>query len=324
MGTCAGISKKKTPFKLTPSVKFSFKHKLVTEFSQYPYRSFQLDLNESLNKNSAYTSSNTNIYLVGGTSMQSVLSNDVIKLNLSTLSAEYLPSLPFTSKFGELHIYENYIYYIGGVRIHNETTYPTPFLRLNLTSNTWEILEEPSRPGKKLSISSQLYRPGSCIQNSSIFIISGEILIPNYIKSFNSKSYKLDLNTLEVTLLPYSSPICIGPKCIQLQKDFLIFGTDSKNSSFCQKLSNFSNPTQISLGFDVKHSTKLFKTSNKIIFFCKGLFNTLNPVKMNLRTMNSVTLVAPSSTIRNFTNLKAHPEAPFPQPLLSTYYSQDN
>lgn len=324
MGACAGIAKKKISFKLNPQVKFSFKHKEITLLSESPYRTYGIDLTETLNKYSAYTSASNTLFLVGGISKMNQLSNDVVRLNLSTLSAEYLATLPYTSKLGNLHIFENFIYYIGGVRIHNNTEYPTPFLRLEQNSSTWEILEESPRSGKKISISTQLYRPGSCYINSSIYIISGEIMIPNYNKSFNSKVYKLDLNTLEISLLNYFSPICVAPKSIFVNNEVLVFGKDLNNTSFMQKLfEQESDP--VVLNFDVKDSMKLFKSSKKVVIFRKNTYVSIDPKKMAVKYFDlNLNKTPASGHLQSFINLKTYSEAPKPQALHSLYYNEDN
>ena len=327
MGACAGIKKK--PSSISPSttlVKFSRKRKQI--LMQHPDSSiklYKLDFPEQLGKSSAYSCNNSILYIIGG-SINSELINDSIKINLKQLSAEYLPSLPYCSSNGEVHAYKDYLYYIGGVRVYNNSFYPTPFLRLDLEANKWEVLEENQRPGKKVSISSHLFRPGSCLVGSCIYIVSGEVVIPNYTKSHNESVYRMELDTLEISVMQVKMPICVAPKCFGLDSSILVLGSCNE-SEFIVKVDIVMNNVGLNLSLPfVMNTVKSFYVFSGSLYACfessLKAFNVRTSVWKNKNLTQ--TSACADYNLTAFSNLKSRSEVACKHPLISSYYDSCN
>lgn len=327
MGTCAGIKKKSSS--ISPSttlIKFSQKNKqILIQNPDSSITSYKLEFPEQLGKSSAYSCSNSILYIIGG-SINSELINDSIKIDLKQLSVEYLATLPYCSSEGEVHLYKDYLYYIGGVRVYNNSFYPTPFLRLDLEASKWELLEENQRPGKKVSISSHLYRPGSCLVGNCIYIISGEVVIPNYTKSYNESVYRMNLDTLEISVVLVKTPICVGPKCFGFDSSILVLGSCNE-SEFLVKVDVVLNGvcSNLLLPF-VMNTVKSFYVSSSCLYVC---------LKTGLKVLNVRSLVwknknlpqIPSCADYNlvaFSNLKSRSEVACKHSLISSYYDSCN
>jgi hypothetical protein len=324
MGSCAGIKRKPSP--IPQLLFFSRKNKKISiKTDKKTTKNINLTFSEPLSKSSALTIQDFFVFIVGGfCRLQESLSNEVIRLDLSTLTAEYLCSLPFSSKSGEVHVYKNYLYYIGGVRSHNSQSYPTPFMRLDLNKNLWEILNEKPREGKKLSISCHLFNPGSCKSNSSLFIMSGEVHVPNYQKSFNNEIYRIELESLEVTKIFIKSPSCLAPKCFFFNNSFIILGSNQERGDFSCCVDENGERDLKSLPFEFKSSLFFVVEQESMMITRKNMNALLDFKSFKWKMKNSIVdddLV--SESISAFLNLKSNALPALKCSLVSKYYEAE-
>jgi Kelch motif. len=98
---CINIKKRKQNIKLSQaSVGYlNTKHSYVTKLSEnLSIERTPINLSEPLAKESSYTYVHPDTFFIIGGYNENSLSNEVLKLSLSTNSIEYLPSLPINSK----------------------------------------------------------------------------------------------------------------------------------------------------------------------------------------------------------------------------------
>ena len=264
------------------------------------------------------------LYILGGSDSSNSLRNEVFKLTLSSRSIEYLPSLPINSKLGEVHCVRSTLYYIGGVRLYSGNCHPTPFLRLPPGNNTWEMLEESPRAGKMVSISTQLYRPGSCVVNGDIFIVGGEVFIPNYARSRNKSVYTLNVNTLVISRMDILGVDCVGPKCFGYQNNsVLVLGNNEGNQGVMQIIGELtSRPKEI--GFKVKDCMNLQRLGEDIVIVRRRKTRKLKEdnmiwkcEKINMEKINIL------ESINNVVNEKPRTELHNKVAVISSYYGEN-
>ena len=326
MGACATIAKKtkskprslKTPvFTLLFKASSVLKLTISRRFEQTPIR-----LPDTLPSDIAYRFvPPDSFYILGGSDSSNSLRNEVFRLNISTLTIEYLPSLPINSKLGEVHCVRSTLFYIGGVRLYNNSCHPTPFLRLPEGNSTWELLEESPRAGKKVSVSTQLYRPGSCVVNGGIFIVGGEVFIPNYTHSRNKIVYRLDVNSLVILRMHILGVNCIGPKCFEYQNNgLLVLGNNDQNQVFMQVIGE--NPSHVKeIGFKVRDCMNLQRLGEVIVIVRRRKIMKLMEDKMVWKSEKiNMTEINIKETISNVINEKPRTEVPDKAGIISGYY----
>ena len=134
MGGCALVSRKREnniEISLISIYSVDYKSNSIIKYSQNDtIERISISCGESLPKYSAYTFEYPYIYILGGTDSKNPLRNEAIRINIEDFSLEYLASLPIGSKFGEVYIYNDYIYYVGAAHIKFYSIAPTPFIRL--------------------------------------------------------------------------------------------------------------------------------------------------------------------------------------------------
>jgi hypothetical protein len=320
MGSCASIGKQRKISRISdkfPVCVIDWKRNSIIKLEP-SWEISKISVSEILQTDCAYKYEYpSTVYLIGGCDSENNLHNDSIKVNLDRMSLEYLPSLPINSKYGDLHCYGSALYYTGGVRLHSAGSYPTPFLRLLKDSSCWEILEERSRAGKKLMITNELYRPGSCIVNKSLYIIGGEVMIPNYSKTYNENVYELNLDSLSITILPIRGVISVGPRCILHNQAVLVLGLSQDSISFMKVLGDHPD-TYKELPFKFKPSIFLQKINNFVVVLTNKKLKKLRDDK-NLWKIEQISpnKVKDNGCITNVINSKPKSELPINKVLKS-------
>ena len=139
MGGCASVNRKREGHVRVSSISMfnmpiysiDYKNNCILKYSESNnLEKISMDCEENLPKYSAYTFEYPYIYILGGTDSKNPLRNEAIRINIEDFSLEYLASLPIGSKFGEVYIYNDYIYYVGAAHIKFYSIAPTPFIRL--------------------------------------------------------------------------------------------------------------------------------------------------------------------------------------------------
>lgn len=325
MGSCATISKNRKAKKcfssqplhvFFPSSSRIYKLKTSMQLEITPVK-----FPEALPSDTAYTFVQPDlVFLAGGSNSSSSLRNEVFQVSLNSKTLEYLPNFPIPSKCGDLHYYKSNLYYIGGVRLYNNEDLPTPFIRQTEGKTTWELLEETSRVGKHISVTNQLFRPGSYLLNSSIFLIGGEVKIPNYTPHYSKNVYKFDLDSLTITRLDYKSPNCIAPKCFQSDYNILILGSTREISNFFQVLGPEAKPAS-PLGFHIKNHLKVQWFDQSVSLMTKKKVHTFKE-KKNVWISESLDFArsVEHDIIDNIMNEKPRTEVPSKVLIVSKYY----
>ena len=228
MGSCSyNVRKSRLFISLNESSAFFLNHKenSICHFSVNCVSSMiRMGNKAKIPKHCAYVYNFPFMYVIGGCDEDNMLKNEVFKVNVDELTLEYIATLSINSKHGDAYIHNEFIYFIGGVHLQNYTAMPTPFMRLHTVGNSWEVLSESTKTNKNFSITSHLFRPGTCKHGSALYIIGGEVIKGKSDKVFNPNIYCLDLSTLVVNLLEFEGVSLSSPKCIYLNSGILVFG----------------------------------------------------------------------------------------------------
>ena len=173
-------------------------------------------------------------------------------------------------------------------------------------------------------VSSQLFKPGSCIVKNCIYIIGGEIMIPNYTKSYNKNIYKFDLDALTIFNLNIFGVICNFPKCIGSGDDIIVLGVSPQNMRFVQSIGqNTINPKELTFKFNEEQS--LQKINNEAVIFSRKKIKRLRLDKFlwKFEVVNS-DKIKDGGIICNLVNDKPRCEVPKKVILESRYFEENN
>lgn len=276
MGSCS-VSMKKSRLQITLQDSFTyFLNNATNSIYKFSQSGLSTQITSSvllIPRHSAYTYQSPFIYILGGSDKENPLRNDAVKIDIEQLQIHYLPTLPISSKHGDIYIQHNQIYYIGAVHIQNYSATPTPFLRLLENNNCWEVLAENSRNPKNFNISNNLLRPGTCKHENNLYLVGGEVFKSKTEKIFNTNVYCMDLNTLIVNILEFKGMSLGAPKCVYLNSGILVFG------GYCE--AGFNKEMWILGEKPMKINENCIKVSgNKVLHKINNYFATLGTKKM--------------------------------------------
>ena len=164
-----------------------------------------------------------------------------------------------------------------------------------------------------------MYRPGSCLYKNFLYIFGGEIMIPNYNKTFNVNAYSLNLDSLVISSLQFKTNECLSSKSIAISDSILVLGGQS-NSSFMSVIEKNENKA-FPLSFTIKDEDLLQNIEgNVMIVGSKKIrsFKAKNRVWKTERIFIEKVVIKPG--ISNITNNKPISEIPHKKPVVSEYY----
>ncbi|CAG9329026.1 unnamed protein product [Blepharisma stoltei] len=208
---------------------------------------------------------NESCILVAGGTDGSSFSTNFILINALRMKIKFLASLPVGVKEGSLYIYENWVYYVGGVShaildsrsVQEEAA---PLMRFDLEKNRWEYFVGPDiqefmkRKMQNIGENDEefdpsennlykfdldqftlrdLFLPGTFMSNHKIYFIGGYImdnigkLIPN------SQIFSLNLrgDKLRLAVEPFTAPFnVIKPICSSGNQHIIITGGFDPNT----------------------------------------------------------------------------------------------
>ena len=170
-------------------------------------------------------------FIAGGIKSTKKLSKKVYRINTTLKQTYAMPSLPLSTKYGDLIYFKNCIYLVGAVTLQDEKDYPSPLLRFCLNDQSWEVCEvNDLHLNAKYSMSNML--------NAKVALIGSKIFMFAGVKALSQKSTKkvfsVDLNemSLKIRLEKIVLPRRFAElKCIFTGKELLLCGSASGNAS---------------------------------------------------------------------------------------------
>ena len=112
------------------------------------------------------------LLIVGG-SLNSLLLQSVVHIDLVENSVLVYPDLPIGCKEGQLHEIGEWIYYVGAQQQIQGSLEPAPIMRFSRKQKIWEIIQEQESAEDRFRFTS-LVNFGSCVMENKIIIVGGQ------------------------------------------------------------------------------------------------------------------------------------------------------
>lgn len=265
MGSCVSKTSKRQKSKIPYFCYLNWKEKAFIEIKDTKIFTNTLKKVIKIKQNPAIGYlSNQRLMVVGGKCASKLKINFGYILSTDPRKIVEISRLPYATEGGNLHEYDGWVYYIGGVTNDNSNgsfeDKPADFMRYNLENNFWEIiapedsdltlrdklcrkiLDDDSyhnniqvknhlKINKNLKTLKELLCPGTVLFEGFIYVIGGKFIRK---ESFiSSLVFKIDLKTFLITRLNIELPESIyKPICIKYGENIILIGGFNSESKF--------------------------------------------------------------------------------------------
>lgn len=222
----------------------------------------------------------SSVIIAGGTNNHGKLTDKVYKIDLLNLQIEKLTPLPIPSKLGSLFVYNDSVYYAGGMtEIQNdnqsgESYKGAPIMRYDINENYWDTIlhkyetsecKDLEKHNFSFSIEDLTYPGVFCVRNK-LYYYGGKMINNQVSPNRNIYSVNLSSPSYDLIVEPYIMPIpLLNPVSASYGKQAFIFG----GTTLTQDPSSACFLFNVKKGFIQIKTPFLYTNENYPPKFCK-------------------------------------------------------